>query len=135
MSNRTSGICQSFQIKRRLSPAAAFLATALVGHLCIVKRAAAMRPVERAGAETGDEKKMSQVVSDLAHELNNPLGVVRGHSAILVDDRNLSGEQRTSVRHILECAEQCEAIIQGMLVVSSDHPKPAVHQVLTDAID
>jgi iron only hydrogenase large subunit-like protein/nitrogen-specific signal transduction histidine kinase len=58
---------------------------------------------------------MGQLSAGIAHELNNPLGVVMMYSNILLDECDESDPVREDLRLIVEQAERCKRIVGGLL--------------------
>lgn len=58
---------------------------------------------------------MGQVSAGIAHELNNPLGVITLYSSILMDDSNPSSQLFQDLRMINDQAERCRKIVGGLL--------------------
>ena len=58
---------------------------------------------------------MGQLSAGIAHELNNPLGVVIMYSNILLEEANEDSEIREDLKLIAEQAERCKAIVGGLL--------------------
>jgi iron only hydrogenase large subunit-like protein/nitrogen-specific signal transduction histidine kinase len=58
---------------------------------------------------------MGQLSAGIAHELNNPLGVISLHSNILKDKTNESDPSKESLELIVEHADRCKKIVKGLL--------------------
>jgi signal transduction histidine kinase len=58
---------------------------------------------------------MGQLSAGIAHELNNPLGVVIMYSNILLEEMNADDAQREDLKLIVEQAERCKRIVSGLL--------------------
>jgi len=58
---------------------------------------------------------MGQLSAGIAHELNNPLGVVIMYSNILLDDTDEGSPLRDDLKMIVEQAERCKVIVGGLL--------------------
>lgn len=58
---------------------------------------------------------MGQLSAGIAHELNNPLGVVMMYSNILLDECDEKDPIRTDLQLIVEQAERCKRIVGGLL--------------------
>jgi iron only hydrogenase large subunit-like protein len=58
---------------------------------------------------------MGQLSAGIAHELNNPLGVVMMYSNILLDECDENDPIRADIQLIVEQAERCKRIVGGLL--------------------
>ncbi len=58
---------------------------------------------------------MGQLAAGIAHEVNNPLGVVLMYSHILLDELREDGRRGEDARLIVEQAERCKKIVSGLL--------------------
>lgn len=58
---------------------------------------------------------MGQISAGIAHELNNPLGVITMYSNILLDELPEGDEKRGDAELIVSQAERCKKIVSGLL--------------------
>ena len=58
---------------------------------------------------------MGQLSAGIAHELNNPLGVITMYSNILMDETPENDPVREDLKLIVEQAERCKKIVSGLL--------------------
>lgn len=58
---------------------------------------------------------MGQVSAGIAHELNNPLGIITLYSSALKDDLDVKSEVYQDIKIIDEQAERCKNIVGGLL--------------------
>ena len=58
---------------------------------------------------------MGQLSAGIAHELNNPLGVITMYSNILMDEAPEGDGVRDDLKLIVEQAERCKKIVSGLL--------------------
>ena len=58
---------------------------------------------------------MGQLSAGIAHELNNPLGVVIMYSNILLDETKPEDPVRQDLQLIVEQAARCKKIVGGLL--------------------
>jgi signal transduction histidine kinase len=58
---------------------------------------------------------MGQLSAGIAHELNNPLGVITMYSNILIDETDDNNPIKEDLKLIVEQAERCKKIVGGLL--------------------
>lgn len=75
---------------------------------------------------------MGQVSAGIAHELNNPLGIITLYSSILKDELDVDSQLYADVSLIDEQAERCKKIVGGLLNFAR---KNQVKLVETDIIE
>ncbi len=58
---------------------------------------------------------MGQLAAGIAHEVNNPLGVVLMYAHLILEEVDQSSEQAEDLRMLVEQADRCKKIISGLL--------------------
>jgi len=58
---------------------------------------------------------MGQLAAGIAHEINNPLGVILLYAKLLLDDASADPQRRRDLGLIAEQAERCRKIVAGLL--------------------
>ncbi len=58
---------------------------------------------------------MGQLAAGIAHEVNNPLGVVIMFAHLLLDEMGNDGKYRDDLQTIVESADRCKKIVSGLL--------------------
>ncbi len=78
---------------------------------------------------------MGQLAAGIAHEVNNPLGVVVLYANMLLDEIGRASEHYQDVSVIVEQAERCRKIISGLLDFSRRNKLNLTATDITDMID
>ena len=77
---------------------------------------------------------LGEVVSGVAHELNNPLAGVLGYAQLLMR-APMEARQQRSVERILDAALRCQRIVQNLLAFSRRYPSEKRHLGLNGLIE
>jgi signal transduction histidine kinase len=64
---------------------------------------------------------MGQLAAGVAHEINNPLGIILCHTDLIKDEPNLSKEVREDLAVIEKHADNCKAIVASLLNFARQH--------------
>jgi nitrogen-specific signal transduction histidine kinase/ferredoxin len=72
---------------------------------------------------------MGQLSAGIAHELNNPLGIITMYSNILLEEAPESSPEKNDLKLIAEQADRCKKIVGGLLNFAR---KNQVHYTTTD---
>ncbi|HEU4326504.1 MAG TPA: ATP-binding protein [Roseiflexaceae bacterium] len=71
--------------------------------------------LERALASESRLRALGQVLSGVAHELNNPLQSILGFASLIADAPAPEPEMLADARHIVEAAERAQQIVRSLL--------------------
>jgi iron only hydrogenase large subunit-like protein/nitrogen-specific signal transduction histidine kinase len=85
--------------------------------------------VQQALKQTEKLAHMGQLSAGIAHELNNPLGVVIMYANILLEEQEENSALYTDLKLVAEQAERCKSIVGGLLNFAR---KNQVNYQLTD---
>lgn len=81
---------------------------------------------------------MGELLAGVAHELNNPLTVVRGRAALL-QQKLQGGPLGPQVEKLAQAAERCARIVRNFLALARQHPPEREHvslnQVVREAVE
>ena len=65
---------------------------------------------------------VGQLVSGVAHEVNNPLTAIMGFSDLLMENPEVPGSARKDLQVILEEAQRTKEIVQNLLSFARQRP-------------
>ncbi len=89
--------------------------------------------IERTLAYESRLRALGQVLSGVAHELNNPLQSILGFASLIMEDESLALETIADARHIVDAAERARQIVRSLLQLArpgSPGPTPTDLAVL-----
>lgn len=89
--------------------------------VCYVKDITEQKRFEAKIQQTEKIVSMGQLAAGVAHEINNPLGIILCHTDLIKDDPNLSEEVREDVAIIEKHADNCRKIVAGLLNFARQH--------------
>src|SRR5438034_5374164 len=82
---------------------------------------------------------IGQLVSGVAHELNNPLAGISAFAQLLVAEKRFPPDQRTAAETIYSEARRASRIVQNLLTFARQHKAEkgptAINQVLDDTLE
>ena len=89
--------------------------------VCYVKDITEQKQLESKIQQTEKIVSVGQLAAGVAHEINNPLGVILCHIDLIRDEPNLSKEVREDLAVIEKHADNCKAIVAGLLNFARQH--------------
>ncbi|HXH27541.1 MAG TPA: ATP-binding protein, partial [Candidatus Polarisedimenticolia bacterium] len=104
------------------------------GTVGIIKNISDLKTAQRHLVQAEKLSAVGEVVSGVAHELNNPLAGVLGYAQLLMGGP-IEGHQKRSVERILESAMRCQKIVQNLLAFARRHPSEKRYLELNGIID
>ncbi|MBS3732605.1 MAG: PAS domain-containing sensor histidine kinase, partial [Desulfobacterales bacterium] len=117
------------------------------GELLALNQTLEKRVQERTDALIQHEKQMAhadrlasigQLSSGIAHEINNPLGVIQGYTQLLLRDAEENSQRHSDLQIILKHAGNCKAIVEDLLnFARRSQPEMGdidIHAVIEDAL-
>jgi len=93
----------------------------LYGTVGIIKNVTELKMAQRHLLQAEKLGAIGEVVSGVAHELNNPLAGVLGYAQLLMGGP-MEARQQRSVERIFESALRCQKIVQNLLAFARQHP-------------
>lgn len=91
------------------------------GLVCYVKDITEQKHLESRIQQTEKIVSMGQLAAGVAHEINNPLGIILCHTDLIKDEPNLSKEVREDLAVIEKHADNCKAIVASLLNFARQH--------------
>ncbi len=73
------------------------------------------RRMERHMARTEKLASIGELASGVAHEINNPLGVIQLYANLIAKSDQLDGQAADDLRVIRKHADQCQSVVQALL--------------------
>lgn len=73
------------------------------------------RKLEQHMAKAEKMASIGQLASGVAHELNNPLGVIQVYANLIAKSNGLDGQSSDDLRVIQKHADQCQSVVQALL--------------------
>ncbi|HTW93030.1 MAG TPA: [Fe-Fe] hydrogenase large subunit C-terminal domain-containing protein [bacterium] len=84
-----------------------------IGELGVTNRQLAS--AQQALVQSEKLASMGQLAAGIAHEVNNPLGVVLLYSQLLLEECDPNSEQYADLKKVAEQADRCKKIVSGLL--------------------
>jgi two-component system NtrC family sensor kinase len=91
------------------------------GTVGIIKNITDLKAARRHLIQAEKLSAVGEVVSGVAHELNNPLAGVLGYAQLMMGT-SMDGRLQRSVERIFESALRCQKIVQNLLAFARRHP-------------
>ena len=102
--------------------------------VCYVKEITEQRKLEQQIQHTEKLVSMGQLAAGVAHEINNPLGVILCHLDLIKDEANLSEEAKNDLTIIEKHVGNCRNIISDLLRFARQSKPSLVTASINDVI-
>jgi PAS domain S-box-containing protein len=78
---------------------------------------------------------LGELVAGTSHELNNPLAIVTGYADLLLDEKNLDGEQRAKVESIRKNAHRAANVVHSLLAFARKRKPVRVETQINSVVE
>jgi PAS domain S-box-containing protein len=106
--------------------------------VCYVKDITEQKRLEQKIQQTEKIVSMGQLAAGVAHEINNPLGIILCHIDLIKDDPTLSNEARADLQTIEKHAGNCRTIIADLLNFARQHKSikelSSINSIIQDVV-
>ncbi|RME69860.1 MAG: PAS domain S-box protein, partial [Nitrospirae bacterium] len=94
----------------------------LCGFDAIIKDITTWKKLQEQMARADKLASVGQLAAGVAHEINNPLGIIMGYTGMLLSEDGLPPEVKEDLQTIYQNAETCKKIIEDLLKFSRQSP-------------
>lgn len=94
----------------------------LCGFDAIIKDITAWKKLQEQMARADKLASVGQLAAGVAHEINNPLGIIMGYTGMLLSEDGLPPEVKEDLKTVYQNAETCKKIIEDLLKFSRQSP-------------
>jgi PAS domain S-box-containing protein len=107
----------------------------LIGLIHVIRDITEQKQVDAALQRTEQLKLVGEWAAELAHEIKNPLAGIKGTMEVLVDEPNISEDDKTLIRKAVDEIKRIELLIKSLLNFAKPPELQLIPTELNDLLD